>query len=95
MKFDKMLTRSQLGGQITDLIEQNRQESSKVNTVKTQENSGNNAKKKTMGAVESQVSIGSGPRNLGSKLENGPVKKEPSQMYAPGLTAAPELDFEP
>ena len=62
--------------------------------MKTQSNSDDNAQNQTMGLVESQVSIGSGARNIWSKLKKGPVKQEHSQMYAPGLAEVPELDCE-
>lgn len=94
VRFDKMLTKSQLVGHGTDWLEQNIKGLSNVIATKTQDNSCNNVQKQTMWAVGGQVSNGSGPRNLGFQLEKEPVKQEHSQIYAPGLTAAPELDSE-
>ena len=68
-KFGKMLTKSQLVDRRTDLLKTKTKEIIKVITMKTQENSDNNAQKQTMGAVVSHVSIGPDPSNLRSKLK--------------------------
>ena len=66
VKYDKMLTKSPLGEMETDFLEQNIEDLCKVIAMKTQENFGNNAQKRTMGVFGSHVSIGSDPRNLGT-----------------------------
>ena len=73
--FAKMLTKRQLDGQRNDSIEQIIKELSKFIATKTQENSDNNAQNQTMGVAESQVSVGSGPRNLVLKLIRGRSRK--------------------
>ena len=47
-----------------------------------------------MCVVGSRVYIGSGDKNLGLKLRAEHVTKEASHMYAPVLTAVPELNVE-
>ena len=47
-----------------------------------------------MGVVESQVPIGSDPRNLELKLKREPEKQESSPTYAPGFPSAQGIDSE-
>ena len=59
VKCAKILAKSQLSGQVTDFLEQNIMELSKVITMETQENSdNNNAQNRTMGVFGVRYQLG-------------------------------------